>query len=324
MENECLVNQYNFHGHPFSVTGEANIISSVHSRMNSFFLAEHTQPKLTFSYRFCSEKIGIASPQGKSRRLFDSPMGSLLYFVDEDKLYMNMQNAIYFLSDFKSGHTEITYNEKAQTIPWLLTHTAFTIPFVDQIKRLGLYPLHAAGMAFNNKGVLFPGDSGAGKSTLTVALLREGFGFLSDDTTFLKRDDRGITMLAFPDEIDVTQQTINFFPELSNRSISKHIGAPKYQVDPEIFYPKQLQYVWECAPKCLVFPNISKDDHSSLEMLDKEKAFLELGHNVLLTEPKASQAHFDILTDLVNHCDCYELQTGRDFAELGKLIRGLL
>ena len=82
----------------------------------------------------------------------------------------------------------------------------------------------------DGQGLLFTGASGAGKSTLTVALLRAGFGLLGDDTLFLTQNEEGIRALAFPDEVDVTEQTIGFFPELSAFSDARKNHRNKAQV----------------------------------------------------------------------------------------------
>lgn len=50
-----------------------------------------------------------------------------------------------------------------------------------QSARRDLYFLHAAALSTPAGAVLFVGDSGAGKSTLSWALLRHGFGYLSDE-----------------------------------------------------------------------------------------------------------------------------------------------
>lgn len=48
-----------------------------------------------------------------------------------------------------------------------------------------------------------------------MTLLRAGFSLLGDDTLFLSQGEEGMRALAFPDEIDVTDQTVGFFSELS-------------------------------------------------------------------------------------------------------------
>jgi hypothetical protein len=49
-----------------------------------------------------------------------------------------------------------------------------------------------------------------------------------------------------------------------------------------------------------------------------------LAPNILLTEPRACQAHLDILGRLARESVCYRLDTGRDFERLPRLLRGLV
>jgi len=45
---------------------------------------------------------------------------------------------------------------------------------------------HAAALEDHGKGVIIAADSGCGKTTLTLALVRQGFKFLSDDVAALE------------------------------------------------------------------------------------------------------------------------------------------
>jgi hypothetical protein len=56
---------------------------------------------------------------------------------------------------------------------------AFTIAL--QLQRPDLYFLHAASVARGGRAAILAAPAGTGKSTLTLALLREGFEYLSDE-----------------------------------------------------------------------------------------------------------------------------------------------
>jgi hypothetical protein len=58
--------------------------------------------------------------------------------------------------------------------------------------------------------------------------------------------------------------------------------------------------------------------------MERDEALLELAPNVLLTEPRSSQAHFDALAALAAASDCYRLETGRDLPAAARLLRKLL
>ena len=78
---------------------------------------------------------------------------------------------------------------------------------------------------------------------------------------------------------------------------------------------------WECAPAVLVFPQVAGVPESELTPLSAGEALLELAPNVLLTEPRSSQAHLDALAELVAASECFRLATGTDLVEtLGGLL----
>jgi hypothetical protein len=152
--------------------------------------------------------------------------------------------------------------------------------------------------------------------------VRAGFGFLGDDTLFLARRPEGLRLLAFPDEVDVTEQTVAFFPELGPHLAAARPGWRKRQLRAEDVYGAEV--VWECAPGHLVFPRVSGREESRLLPLEAGEALLELVPNVLLTEPASSQAHFDALAELAAASSCWRLETGRDLDGAVRLLTGLL
>jgi hypothetical protein len=203
----------------------------------------------------------------------------------------------------------------------MLSHPLVTLPLVELLKRRGLYSLHAGGLCRDGRGLVLPGTSGAGKSTLTLALVRAGFGFLGDDTLFLARRPEGLRLLAFPDEVDLTEQTVAFFPELARYLTAPRPGWRKRQLRAEEAYGAEV--VWECAPGHLVFPRVAGREESRLFPLEAGEALLELAPNVLLTEPVSSQAHLDALAELANASTCWRLETGRDLDGAVRLLARL-
>src|SRR5947209_1839868 len=197
---------------------------------------------------------------------------------------------------------------------WALSHPLFTLPLVEMMKRRGLYGLHAGGVCRDGRALLLPGTSGSGKTTLTLALARAGLGFLGDDTLFLRFPgdwSQGLEVLAFPDEFDLTDETVALFPEL--RALldgERPDGWRKRQVRPERAWGAGV--AWRAAPALLVFPRVAGRRESTLAPMDRGEALLELAPNVLLTDPGSSQAHLDALAGLVARSECWRLATGTD------------
>jgi hypothetical protein len=205
----------------------------------------------------------------------------------------------------------------------MASHPMLTLPLIDHLKRHGRFSLHAGCLSRAGEGLLLAGTSGAGKSTLTLALLRAGFDFLGDDLVFLTTGPDGVRALAFPDEIDVTDETIRFFPEMAYLlATPRATGWPKRQVRPENLYGSTV--VCECRPRVLVFPRITGQSTSAITPLERGLAFMEIIPNILLTDPDSSQAHFDSLSALVEQCECYRLEAGTDLDEAVDLLRTVM
>jgi len=62
----------------------------------------------------------------------------------------------------------------------------------------------------------------------------------------------------------------------------------------------------------LIAPQVTAGSHSELEPLAPSQALLALLPNVLLTEPRATQAHLDMLAALVQEVPCLTFRVGSD------------
>ena len=123
--------------------------------------------------------------------------------------------------------------------------------------------------------------------------------------------DEGIWASGFPDEIDVTEGTVSMFAELDHlKSATLALGRDKhgFRVE-EVFGISPLE---GCRPAALVFPRVEEGPSPHLEPLSAAEALFELMPNVLVTEPAATQAHMDMLGDLVRTVPGYRFRPGRD------------
>lgn len=296
--------------------------AAVHSRLERFALA--SAPAAAAHLSFAIE-TGAQLPErpAAGRPVYDPPLGEVLYDEAADSLYLEYGPRLRVLCEPERGRTRLAAREPAEEDLWPLSHPLFTLPLVELLKRRGLYAVHAAGLCENGRALLLAGHSGSGKSTLTVALVRAGLGFLGDDTLLLSRRPVGLRILAFPDEVDLTDESVGFFPELGDRMDGeRREGWRKRQLRADEVYAAEV--VWECEPGVLVFPRVAGTADSVLEPLDPGEALFELAPNVLLTEPRSSQAHLDALAALVQASRCYRLATGRDLDGAVRLLRGLL
>ncbi len=252
-------------------------------------------------------------------------MGEVVYAAAADQLYIRYGDDARVLCDVRQGRVQVSYTEAVQDHLWLLTCPLFTIPLMELLKRRLRYSLHAAGVYLDGASVLMPGTSGAGKTTLTLALLRGGWDMLSDDMVFLAQGNApdDMQVLAFPDAIDITEETAHFFPELQGW-VQQPVGRgwTKHQLRFEAVYGHR--FVWACKPSMLVFPAVAEAATSRLTPMTQDEALFELAPNVLLTEAASSQQHLDQLAALARTCPSYRMAVGRDFDAIPDLLRRLL
>ena len=107
---------------------------------------------------------------------------------------------------------------------------------------VGVTPLHSACLDYNGRGLLLAGSSGAGKSTLTVALARAGFSLISDDWTYLTRDETtssvgnscALTAHGLNAPVKLLPDAIRHFPDLVTRTPKMWFnGEVAFELAPE-------------------------------------------------------------------------------------------
>jgi hypothetical protein len=316
---------YTLHTLALRIQCPSTIAESLDSRFR--LLPSNQQDRETISIDFRSvpdpRHHTIDRPRGEGRAFYDLPSGEALYFEGSDEIYMSFGEGVHVLAKPGLGSASFSVVLPDPVNMFMVSHLMFTLPLVEMMKRRGCYSMHAAGFSKKGKAILIPGTSGAGKSTLAVTLLRSGFDYLSDDMVFLWRRTNGVEVLGFQEDVDVSDRTIDFFPELHFlKQVSKASGWPKKQVRAdEVYGSKSAQ---EAKPGAILIPRISGKEASVVRAIGADEALFELVSNVLLTEVRSCQEHLNILTELVRETPCYRLETGRDFDRIPVLLAEVL
>ena len=316
---------YCLHGFHLDVTCSASVAETLESRFR--LLPRDGEHKETILIDFQSVPDGgshrIERPQGNGRIFYRMPKGEAVYFADNDQAYLSFQDGVRALGEPGRGRVSFSIVESEPLNLFTSSHLILTILLVEMLKRRECYSMHAAGFSKDGKALLIPGTSGAGKSTLAVMLLRSGFAYLSDDMTFLRRDSNGLEALGFPEDVDVSDRTIGFFPELDFLAHNpRTAGFPKKQVRADEVYGAEL--VQKARPGAIILPRISGKDASVVRPIGADEAMLEMVSNVLLTDATSCQKHLNFLTDLAQQTPCYRLETGLDFDRVPVLLQELL
>lgn len=325
MSKSQRMQTYAFHGLNLRVSSSTAIATCLDARFQMLPLNGECAETIFFDFESVSDttRHRFGKPPGRAKPFYQLEGGEASYFEAEDQLYLSYGDRVRVLCNPGSGSACFSVLEPEIDNLWLASHLLFTICLVEILKRRGLYSLHAGGFSANGKCLLIPGTSGAGKSTLTIASLRANFDYMSDDMLFLIGRPDGFRVLAFPEEVDVSDQTAGFFPELSFLlRTPKRRGWRKRQIHPMQVYGAKVAP--EARPAAVVIPRIAEAETSVVTRMDPDEALLEMVPNVLLTEASSCRAHLDALRELVASTPCYRLETGRDFDRLPARFREML
>jgi hypothetical protein len=137
----------------------------------------------------------------------------------------------YSICDFSRNRTRMTVSRAA------LSHKSYLrFFFLDStagchIATRFATPIHAACVVREGRGVLLCGDSGAGKSTLSYALARAGWGYVTDDCSFLLSCGKRRMVTGNCNQIRFRPTAGELFPEIADCEITPRAsGKPSIEL----------------------------------------------------------------------------------------------
>jgi hypothetical protein len=342
-KNNHLTANYLIHGIPLKFTSNNVHIFSAVNKFLEYFLSKKTSPTLSdgLAITFFDKHYDTAhqeiTPSGL-KLLYSSSEEDLFdikeFGIDKMSLYVNEDDFTYYVAfgtiglfsySMKKGVAEGFLKGPETINPNLISSFIFIFLLAELLKGKGYFLAHCSGVEKRGQGIIFPGFSGAGKTTSCVALIRQGYGFLGDDRPILRYNKSGgLELLSFPEPIDVTDYTIQLFPELKNyRLFLDNRNLRKQSFNAEELYPGSTRA--SCVPKLILFPEISAIKKSFLEVFPKSEALKTfLPHSLLAFDKEIARKHFDIIFDLIQSTDCYKVKLGADIQNLPGLVESVL
>jgi len=210
--------------------------------------------------------------------------------------------------------------------PTILQRTFWAFGLLKLLRPLGLYSLHAAGVvSAHGRGLLIVGGSGHGKSTLALGLIRQGWGYLSDDAVLLRQQPDGVEALGCRQPVYVHAEAAPRYAELPlGEEVPDRAGGWKRRVGIETAFP--AQQVAGCRPRVLLFSHIVPRPQSVLRPVDGPTALGQLltHSGPQLFDRATMPPHLDVLQRLLEQTTSYELQAGRDLYEEPRTLVRLL
>ncbi len=186
---------------------------------------------------------------------------------------------------------------------------------------LYLTPVHAACVQLDGHGVLLCGDSGAGKSSLAYACARNGWNFLTDDSSVLLRKRGGRLLTGNPYQMRFRQSATALFPELKKQPVSQRLSGD-FCIELPTLSASGLNVISECDVDYLVFLNRTQPEPEGLFEYPRHKALKWLEQTVCYGEESVRKEHRAALRHLVT-ADIFEMRYTHLDSALS-LLRGLV
>ena len=191
------------------------------------------------------------------------------------------------------------------------------------LRQLGIYSLHAAALATKDReGVLLVGPSGSGKSTLAIGLIRGGWSYLSDDAVLLRQGSGGVEARACRRSFYIDAARSADYCDLGlGEEAPDSNGGRRRRLGINEAYPEQ--YIDQCLPRVVIFPQITGQNQSTLKPIDKISALRALLAQSApqLFDRSTMSGHMELLKKLLQQAEAYQLNAGTDlYHEPAKLI----
>lgn len=135
---------------------------------------------------------------------------------------------------------------------------------------------HAAGLAWQGKGVLVPGKIGAGKTTLTAWLVAKGLDYLTDELVFVPHEADTIQTFTRPLNVKTAARAaLQAVLPFDFETHAPHILSTSRAdlIPPDLLRPVQLS---EPPLGLIIFARYLPDSEFSLRLLTKAQAGLAL------------------------------------------------
>lgn len=276
---------------------------------------------------FSTDRPTLSIPEA-ARRLGRTEHGSIWIWQGDDAMYLSRADSIVVLhpdAGVARAHIGADLSEPSDARRDPLFYL-ITMSLVILLRYRGWFPLHAAAVAQNGRGVLLTAESDSGKSTTALNLVRQGWSYLSDDTVLLREEDDRVRAYSFRTDFCVDPEAADLFPELAGTDWPPSLSdTSKWRVDGQAVFPGQ--FTPTCVPRILVVPSIVDRDTSTLTPTDPKDvlgALFRQGALSMTPDRTVAERHLDLLKRLVYQADAYHLEAGRDALDTPEVLDQLL
>jgi len=184
--------------------------------------------------------------------------------------------------------------------------------------------LHAGLVAYNGRGVLFPGKGSSGKSTSVLVCVGEGFQCLGDDFIGLQITENEFTGYSIFNSACVAEHHLQNFPAFAPYATKAALPVEDKSTIflSEITTCEMLSKVPICA---IAMPKIVDAEKSTIKRASPTQTLLRLAPSTMFfIIPRPDKQALDRMTTLVKGVPAYWLEIGRDLQNIAHKVRDIL
>ena len=210
------------------------------------------------------------------------------------------------------AYLDESFHQKPHSVQWQF----WTYCVLKLLRPAGYFSLHTAALVSpEGRGMLVAGPSGVGKSTIAIALVRAGWGYLSDDAVLLRRDGTTVTALPLRKQFYVDADAASTYADMRLGAVAPDAtGDMRREVHLDDCYG-HLRAA-QAMPVVLVFPTIVDTEHSAAVPLDEATALYRLlaASGPQLFDRAHMNTHLATLRAVVRQSASYRVDAGRDLS----------
>jgi len=260
-----------------------------------------------------------------------------IYTLDASALNMQIPPAIWpFATDTHQGHQRIYWDRESgfalnsdesrgiwqlfnlkdetglywvadeQTLPSWETGSPLRIFLHWLSYKKGYQLIHAAGLEWNNCGILLTGRGGSGKSTTTAAAVNAGWNTIGDDFVLLA-NEKTTTACCIYDTIKLTQQSLDKITGMTDKAVNIP-SSPDDKARVHLVDNFGQQLAKQITVNMLFVLQISNTLQTCILPVSKASMMNALAPTTMFMLKMGMKESFSRMTTLVNQVPCYVIK----------------
>ena len=232
-------------------------------------------------------------------------------FGDGDALCFRTKDGSELTADIAAGQARGTVTRDLMARRHVFADLLLA-PLMEMLKHRGYCGLHAATLAREGNGYLFPATAGQGKTTVALGLLRAGFQYVGDDKVLLREEEDGIAARAFTRRFNIDPDIGDRYRELAFVAGLEPLPlCDKRPVDVSTVYP--ASFTPRCRPRYIIHLKRAYRTAGRIVPLSRSDSFDRLVRQTILALDRSVAARqLTLLGRLLQRTESYLLYNGDD------------